>query len=229
MFTSRPKPTASPPVPPRARGPAAAPATLGQGWTGLIAASRATPGCAAAGRRSGRWSRCCAVPDLQRRGLALMRLLPALLLRVPDADPPSRSPPTSSAAPTRCASAPRVRTACWPRCRPARSRCPKFLPDAEQESGLLKRLGAQTVVAATVRALQCSAASSCSASTSARRWPGARPPRPAGAALQLRHAGRRRPHHADARATRPRMQARSSIAAGRGEGGARAPTASRSS
>ncbi len=30
----------------------------------------------------------------------------------------------------------------------------RFLPDAEQDSGLLKRLGAQTVVAATVRAIQ---------------------------------------------------------------------------
>ena len=29
----------------------------------------------------------------------------------------------------------------------------RFLPDAEQDSGLLKRLGAQTVVAATVRAI----------------------------------------------------------------------------
>ena len=47
------------------------------------------------------------------------------------------------------------RTACWPACRPARSRCPSAsCPTATTPPGLLQRLGARTVVAATVRAIQ---------------------------------------------------------------------------
>ena len=57
--------------------------------------------------------------------------------------PPSRSPPISSAAPISPATATATRrTACWPRCRRARSRWPSAgCPSVGEPPGLLERLG----------------------------------------------------------------------------------------
>ena len=93
-------------------------------------------------------------PITSAEGLALMRLAEALL-RVPDAptaialtaDQLGRADfdGASEGSPHKMLAALSAS---------AISMSKRFLPDAERESGLLKRLGAQTVVAATVRALQ---------------------------------------------------------------------------
>jgi RHH-type proline utilization regulon transcriptional repressor/proline dehydrogenase/delta 1-pyrroline-5-carboxylate dehydrogenase len=97
-------------------------------------------------------------PISSREGLALMRLAEALL-RVPDAetaialtaDQLGRAD-FSSAADDERAGAPHRLIASLSAS--AISLSKRFLPEAEGERGLLRRLGAQTVVAATVRAIQ---------------------------------------------------------------------------
>ena len=97
-------------------------------------------------------------PISSREGLALMRLAEALL-RVPDAqtavaltaDQLARADFAAGAGGERAAS-PHRRIADLAASAIALSK--RFLPDAEADAGLLRRLGAQTVVAATVRAIQ---------------------------------------------------------------------------
>ena len=94
-------------------------------------------------------------PISSAEGLALMRLAEALL-RVPDAetaialaaDQLGRAAFDAQGAaegPHRLLAQLSASTIAWSK---------KLLPDAERDTGLLKRLGAQTVVAATVRAIQ---------------------------------------------------------------------------
>ena len=97
-------------------------------------------------------------PISSREGLVLMRLAEALL-RVPDAqtaialtaDQLARADFTAADGEERPAS-PHRRIADLAASAIALSK--RFLPDAEADAGLLRRLGAQTVVAATVRAIQ---------------------------------------------------------------------------
>jgi RHH-type proline utilization regulon transcriptional repressor/proline dehydrogenase/delta 1-pyrroline-5-carboxylate dehydrogenase len=99
-------------------------------------------------------------PISSREGLALMRLAEALL-RVPDtetaialtADQLGRADFGTAVADTGSrAASPHRWMAGLSASAIALSK--RFLPDAEAETGLLRRLGAQTVVAATVRAIQ---------------------------------------------------------------------------
>ena len=156
----RPEPRRSPPRSPVAGRPA--------GWTGRAAAPP-RPGCARCARsrrRSGPWSRCCAsTPSpAPRPGLDAPGRSAAARARRRDRHRADRRP----ARPRRLRRAPGrgARTACWPACRPARSRCPKASFPMPGEGRPAQRLGAQTVVAATVRAISCSAGSSCWAGTS---------------------------------------------------------------
>ncbi|MEO8526822.1 MAG: bifunctional proline dehydrogenase/L-glutamate gamma-semialdehyde dehydrogenase PutA, partial [Caldimonas sp.] len=97
-------------------------------------------------------------PISSREGLALMRLAEALL-RVPDAetaialtaDQLGRADFGSATGDERAGSPHRLIAGLSAS---AISLSKRFLPDSEGETGLLRRLGAQTVVAATVRAIQ---------------------------------------------------------------------------
>ncbi len=97
-------------------------------------------------------------PISSREGLALMRLAEALL-RVPDvetaialtADQLGRADFNAASADERSGSPHRLVASLSAS---AISLSKRFLPDAEADTGLLRRLGAQTVVAATVRAIQ---------------------------------------------------------------------------
>ena len=97
-------------------------------------------------------------PISSREGLALMRLAEALL-RVPDAetaialtaDQLSRADFGPATGDERSASSHRLIAGLSAS---AIALSKRFLPDGEGETGLLRRLGAQTVVAATVRAIQ---------------------------------------------------------------------------
>ena len=97
-------------------------------------------------------------PISSREGLALMRLAEALL-RVPDAetaialtaDQLGRADFAAASADERGASPHRLIASLSAS---AISLSKRFLPDAEADAGLFRRLGAQTVVAATVRAIQ---------------------------------------------------------------------------
>ncbi len=97
-------------------------------------------------------------PISSREGLALMRLAEALL-RVPDAetaialtaDQLGRADFGSATGGVRSASPHRLIAGLSAS---AIALSKRFLPDSEGETGLLRRLGAQTVVAATVRAIQ---------------------------------------------------------------------------
>ena len=96
-------------------------------------------------------------PISSREGLALMRLAEALL-RVPDAetaialtaDQLGRADFAAASGDERAGPHRLIATLSAS----AISLSKRFLPDAEGETGLLRRLGAQTVVAATVRAIQ---------------------------------------------------------------------------
>jgi RHH-type transcriptional regulator, proline utilization regulon repressor / proline dehydrogenase / delta 1-pyrroline-5-carboxylate dehydrogenase len=93
-------------------------------------------------------------PISSAEGLALMRLAEALL-RVPDAETAivlTADQLGKAEFDARSGEGPHRMLASLSASAIAMSK--KFLPDAEHESGLLKRLGAQTVVAATVRAIQ---------------------------------------------------------------------------
>jgi RHH-type transcriptional regulator, proline utilization regulon repressor / proline dehydrogenase / delta 1-pyrroline-5-carboxylate dehydrogenase len=92
-------------------------------------------------------------PISSAEGLALMRLAEALL-RVPDAETAIAltADQLGRASFDASAGGPHQMLASLSASAIAMSK--KFLPDADAETGLLKRLGAQTVVAATVRALQ---------------------------------------------------------------------------
>lgn len=93
-------------------------------------------------------------PISSAEGLALMRLAEALL-RVPDAETAVALTADQLARAhfdSKAADGPHRLLASLSASAIAMSK--RLLPDAEHESGLLKRLGAQTVVAATVRALQ---------------------------------------------------------------------------
>ena len=98
-------------------------------------------------------------PISSREGLALMRLAEALL-RVPDAetaialtaDQLGRADFGAAGDTSAQAASPHRLFASLSGSAIALSK--RFLPDADGEAGLLRRLGAQTVVAATVRALQ---------------------------------------------------------------------------
>ena len=137
-------------------------------------------------------------PITSAEGLALMRLAEALL-RVPDA-------PTAIAltadqlgrADFDGASAGSPHKMLAALSASAISMSKRFLPGADNEGGVLKRLGAQTVVAATVRAIQLLGRQFVlGQSTSPRRMergPMTPAHRPAATALQLRHAGRGRAH-----------------------------------
>ncbi len=159
MFTLPPEADRLPaPCRPEPEALAAALQRLAGGLDWPRAASRATPWVRAVREKPAPFwameSLLREYPISSAEGLALMRLAEALL-RVPDAETaialtadqlgradfdahgaegPHRMLATLSAS--------------------AIAMSKRFLPDAEQESGLLKRLGAQTVVAATVRALQ---------------------------------------------------------------------------
>ena len=97
-------------------------------------------------------------PISSREGLALMRLAEALL-RVPDAetaialtaDQLGRADFNAASADERSGSPHRLIASLSGS---AIALSKRFLPDAEADTGLLRRLGAQTVVAATVRAIQ---------------------------------------------------------------------------
>ncbi len=97
-------------------------------------------------------------PISSREGLALMRLAEALL-RVPDvetaialtADQLGRADFSAASGDERSTSPHRLVASLSAS---AISLSKRFLPDAEADTGLLRRLGAQTVVAATVRAIQ---------------------------------------------------------------------------
>ncbi|MEP7302461.1 MAG: L-glutamate gamma-semialdehyde dehydrogenase [Caldimonas sp.] len=97
-------------------------------------------------------------PISSREGLALMRLAEALL-RVPDAetaialtaDQLGRADFGSAGGDERAGSPHRLIAGLSAS---AIALSKRFLPDSEGETGLLRRLGAQTVVAATVRAIQ---------------------------------------------------------------------------
>ncbi len=97
-------------------------------------------------------------PISSREGLALMRLAEALL-RVPDAetaialtaDQLGRAEFGSAGSDERSGSPHRLIAGLSAS---AIALSKRFLPDSEGETGLLRRLGAQTVVAATVRAIQ---------------------------------------------------------------------------
>ena len=96
-------------------------------------------------------------PISSREGLALMRLAEALL-RVPDAetaialtaDQLGRADFAAASGDERAGPHRLIATLSAS----AISLSKRFLPDAEGETGLLRRLGARTVVAATVRAIQ---------------------------------------------------------------------------
>ena len=92
-------------------------------------------------------------PISSAEGLALMRLAEALL-RVPDAETAIAltADQLGRAEFDATSGGPHKMLASLSASAIALSK--KFLPEAEAESGLLKRLGAQTVVAATVRAIQ---------------------------------------------------------------------------
>ncbi len=92
-------------------------------------------------------------PISSAEGLALMRLAEALL-RVPDAETAIAltADQLGKAEFDASAGGPHKMFAALSASAIGLSK--KFLPDAEQETGLFKRLGAQTVVAATVRAIQ---------------------------------------------------------------------------
>ena len=139
------------------------------------------------------------VPDLQRRrpGADAAGRSAAARARRRDRDRADRRPARPRRFRRRAAAA---RTDAGAACRPARSRCRRSsCPTASSEPGLLKRLGAQTVVAAT-RARDPAARPPVRARPlrSARRWArrASRAQGAADAALQLRHARRRRAHRA---------------------------------
>lgn len=93
-------------------------------------------------------------PISSAEGLALMRLAEALL-RVPDAETAialTADQLGKASFEAHGAEGPHRMLASLSASAIAMSK--RFLPDAEHEAGLLKRLGAQTVVAATVRAIQ---------------------------------------------------------------------------
>lgn len=93
-------------------------------------------------------------PISSAEGLALMRLAEALL-RVPDAETAialTADQLGKASFEAHAGDGPHRMLASLSASAIAMSK--RFLPDAEQETGLLKRLGAQTVVAATVRAIQ---------------------------------------------------------------------------
>lgn len=93
-------------------------------------------------------------PISSAEGLALMRLAEALL-RVPDAETAvalTADQLGRAAFEAKGAEGPHKMLASLSASAIAMSK--KFLPDAGQDAGLMKRLGAQTVVAATVRAIQ---------------------------------------------------------------------------
>ena len=93
-------------------------------------------------------------PISSAEGLALMRLAEALL-RVPDAETAialTADQLGRASVEGHAGDGPHRMLASLSASAIAMSK--RFLPDAEHESGLLKRLGAQTVVAATVRAIQ---------------------------------------------------------------------------
>jgi RHH-type proline utilization regulon transcriptional repressor/proline dehydrogenase/delta 1-pyrroline-5-carboxylate dehydrogenase len=96
-------------------------------------------------------------PISSAEGLALMRLAEALL-RVPDAETAIALTADQLGRADFDDAGGDGPHACWPACRPPPSRCRShFLPgsgDAGDGGGLLGRLGARTVVAATVRAIQ---------------------------------------------------------------------------
>jgi RHH-type proline utilization regulon transcriptional repressor/proline dehydrogenase/delta 1-pyrroline-5-carboxylate dehydrogenase len=93
-------------------------------------------------------------PISSAEGLALMRLAEALL-RVPDAETAialTADQLGKAAFDAKAGDGPHRMLASLSASAIAMSK--KFLPEAEHEAGLFKRLGAQTVVAATVRAIQ---------------------------------------------------------------------------
>ena len=92
-------------------------------------------------------------PISSAEGLALMRLAEALL-RVPDAETAIALTADQLGKAEFDASAGGPHKMFAALSASAISLSKKFLPDAEQDAGLFKRLGAQTVVAATVRAIQ---------------------------------------------------------------------------
>src|SRR4051812_39285235 len=91
-------------------------------------------------------------PISSAEGLALMRLAEALL-RVPDAQTAIALTADQLGKAEFDVSAGAAHRMFANLSASAISLSKKFLPDAERDSGLLKRLGAQTVVAATVRAI----------------------------------------------------------------------------
>ena len=157
--------------------------------------------CATSRRRSGRWrSLLREYPISSAEGLALMRLAEALL-RVPDAETAIALTADQLGRADFVTAPTAAHTACWPACRPAPSRCPRSsCPTAKPSAGLLQapgradgggRHGARDPAAGPPVRARPPHRRGDGRSRSARA-------RAADAALQLRHAGRRRAHRADA-------------------------------
>ena len=166
-------------------------------------------------------------PISSAEGLALMRLAEALL-RVPDAETAIALTADQLGRADFDAAGATARTGCWPACRPARSRCRRSsCPTPTARAACCKRLGASTVVAATVRAVQLLGRQFVLGQTIGeameRGRSSARARAQPHAALQLRHAGRGRAHRADARALPAQLRATRSTRSPRGQARRRRP------